>query len=91
LISRNIRILKIMSSRNPPVPPASRSNKGPKNNAEVSKDKKLVKHEHHANAAEEGTPPISNRTPQTKVTSAAVGSVDGKTGRRKIRCGKRRK
>jgi hypothetical protein len=42
-----------MSSRNPPVPPASRSNKGPKNNAEV-KDKKLVKHEHHANAAEEG-------------------------------------
>jgi hypothetical protein len=43
-----------MSSRNPPVPPASRSNKGPRSNPEVSKDKKLVKHEHHGNAAEEG-------------------------------------
>ena len=43
-----------MSSRKPPVPPASRSNKGPKNDREMSKDKKLVKHEHHANAAEEG-------------------------------------
>jgi hypothetical protein len=43
-----------MSSRKPPVPPANRSNKGPKNNAEVLKDKKLAKHEHHANAAEEG-------------------------------------
>jgi hypothetical protein len=37
----------------PPVPPANRSKKGPKSNPETSKDK-LVKHEHHANAAEEG-------------------------------------
>ena len=36
-----------MSSHMPPVPPANRSKK-------VSKDKKLAKHEHHANAAEEG-------------------------------------
>ena len=43
-----------MSNRKPQVPPASRSNKGPKNEPEMSKDKKLVKHEHHANAAEEG-------------------------------------
>jgi hypothetical protein len=47
-----------MSSRKPPVPPASRSNKGPKSNPQVSQDKsqdkKLVKHEHHPNAAEEG-------------------------------------
>ena len=44
-----------MSSHMPPVPPASRSKKGPKRNLEdVSKDKKLVKHEHHPNAAEEG-------------------------------------
>jgi len=44
-----------MSSRMPPpVPPANRSKKGPKRTPEVSKDKKLVKHEHHANSAEEG-------------------------------------
>jgi hypothetical protein len=43
-----------MSSHMPPVPPASRSKKGPKRNLRVSKDKKLVKHEHHPNAAEEG-------------------------------------
>jgi hypothetical protein len=43
-----------MSSRMPPVPPANRSNKGPKRTSEVPKDKKLVKHEHHANSAEEG-------------------------------------
>ena len=43
-----------MSSRMPPVPPANRSTRGPKSANEVSKDKKLVKHEHHANAAEEG-------------------------------------
>ncbi len=43
-----------MPSRKPPLPPASRSTKGPKNYPEMSKDKKLVKHEHHANAAEEG-------------------------------------
>jgi hypothetical protein len=38
----------------PPGPPANRSKKGSKSNPETSKDKKLVKHEHHANAAEEG-------------------------------------
>ena len=43
-----------MSTRRPPMPPASRSDKGPKNDQDMSKDKKLVKHEHHANAAEEG-------------------------------------
>jgi hypothetical protein len=43
-----------MSSRMPPVPPANRSKRGPKSVSEVSTDKKLVKHEHHANAAEEG-------------------------------------
>ena len=32
------------------MPPVNRS----KSNPETSKDKKLVKHEHHANAAEEG-------------------------------------
>jgi len=30
------------------------SKKGPKRTPEVSKDKKLGKHEHHANSAEEG-------------------------------------
>jgi len=43
-----------MSSHMPPVPPANRSKKDPKRTPEVSKDKKLVKHEHHANSAEEG-------------------------------------
>jgi len=43
-----------MSSHMPPVPPANRSNKGGKSDTEVSKDQKLVKHEHHANSAEEG-------------------------------------
>jgi hypothetical protein len=43
-----------MSSHIPPVPPANRSNKGEKSDTEVSKDPKLVKHEHHANSAEEG-------------------------------------
>jgi hypothetical protein len=43
-----------MSSHMPPVPPANRSKKGPKSNPETSRDKKLVKHEHHANAPEEG-------------------------------------
>jgi hypothetical protein len=38
----------------PPVPPANRSKKGPKRTPEMSKDKKLVKHKHHANSAEEG-------------------------------------
>ena len=43
-----------MSSRMPPVPPANRSTKGPTRGAEISIEKKLVKHEHHANSAEEG-------------------------------------
>jgi hypothetical protein len=43
-----------MSSHMPPVPPANRSKKGVKGGTEILKDKKLVKHEHHANAAEEG-------------------------------------
>jgi hypothetical protein len=33
---------------------ANRSKKGPKRTPELSKDKKLVKHEHHANPAEKG-------------------------------------
>jgi hypothetical protein len=45
---------RIMSSRMPPVPPASRSKHSPKRNPEVSKDDKVVKHEHHPNSAEEG-------------------------------------
>jgi hypothetical protein len=43
-----------MSSRMPPVPPANRSNQGPKRTPEVPKDKKLVKRRHHANSPEEG-------------------------------------
>jgi len=46
-----------MSSHMPPVPPASRNEKGPKSpkkNSAVSKDGKFVKHERHPNAAEEG-------------------------------------
>ena len=37
----------------PPVPPASRSQKGWGSDPEVSKGKS-VKHEHHANSGEEG-------------------------------------
>ena len=43
-----------MSSRMPPVPPASRTKPGPKRNQGVLKDDKLVKHEHHPNSSEEG-------------------------------------
>jgi hypothetical protein len=43
-----------MSSRMPPVPPASRTKHRPKRNPEVLKDDKLVKHEHHPNSSEEG-------------------------------------
>jgi len=42
-----------MSSRMPPVPPANRSQKAGGRGPKVSKDKTL-KHEHHANSAEEG-------------------------------------
>jgi hypothetical protein len=43
-----------MSSHMPPVRPPNRSKEGGKSEREVSKDKKLVKHEHHANSAEKG-------------------------------------
>jgi len=43
-----------MPSHMPPVPPASRSKKGPKRDPQGAQDKKFVKHEHHPNAAEEG-------------------------------------
>jgi hypothetical protein len=49
----NVRI-SVVSSHMPPVPPANRSKRGGKSDREVSRDKKLVKHEHHANSAEEG-------------------------------------
>ena len=42
-----------MSSHMPPVPPANRSKRGGNTEREAARDKKLVKHEHHANAAEE--------------------------------------
>jgi hypothetical protein len=48
-----VRIL-VMSSHMPPVPPANRSKRGGKSEMAVAKDKKLVKHEHHTNSAEEG-------------------------------------
>jgi hypothetical protein len=43
-----------MSSHMPPVPPANRSKKGVNGEREIPKDSELVKHEHHANAAEKG-------------------------------------
>jgi hypothetical protein len=43
----------IMSSRMPPIPPANRSKKGRGSDPEMPKEKS-VKHEHHANAEEEG-------------------------------------
>jgi hypothetical protein len=43
-----------MSSRMPPVPPENRSKMGPKSERKKPKDKKLAKHEHHANSGEEG-------------------------------------
>ncbi len=44
-----------MSGHMPPIPPANRNRKSGKRESEVAKDqKKLVKHEHHANSAEEG-------------------------------------
>jgi hypothetical protein len=42
-----------MSSHMPPIPPANRSPKGSVSEPEKSKEKS-VKHEHHANEAEEG-------------------------------------
>jgi len=64
-----------MSSHMPPVPPANRSNKGGKSDPEVSKDQKLVKHEHHANSAEEGIPQISSRTQRIRGSSEVAASV----------------
>jgi hypothetical protein len=43
-----------MPSHMPPVPLASRDKKGPKRDPQGTQDEKLVKHEHHPNAAEEG-------------------------------------
>jgi hypothetical protein len=43
----------IMSSHMPPIPPGNRSQKGKRADPKASKDMP-VKHEHHANAAEEG-------------------------------------
>jgi hypothetical protein len=43
-----------MPSHMPPVPPASRNKKAPKRDPQRAQDEKLVKHEHHPNAAEEG-------------------------------------
>ena len=36
------------------MPPASRNKKGPKRDPQGAQDEKLVKHEHHPNAAQEG-------------------------------------
>jgi hypothetical protein len=43
----------LLSSRMPPIPPANRSKKDRGSDPEMLKGKS-VKHEHHANAAEEG-------------------------------------
>ena len=43
-----------MSSRMPQIPPANRSKQDGKSERRVSKEEKLVKHEHHPNSAEEG-------------------------------------
>jgi hypothetical protein len=43
-----------MSSRMPPVTPASRSKHDSKRNPEMLNDDKLAKHEHHPNSSEEG-------------------------------------
>jgi hypothetical protein len=43
-----------MTSRMPPVPPGNQSNKGTTNRPSVPSNDKLVKHEHHPNAAEKG-------------------------------------
>ena len=42
-----------MSSRMPPIPPANRSKKGRGSDPQMLKEKP-IKHEHHANPAEEG-------------------------------------
>jgi hypothetical protein len=55
-----------MSSRTPPVPPANRTAKGAQNKRAVSRDKKLVKHEHHPNAAEEGDTANIKQNPTNK-------------------------
>ena len=44
----------IMMSRMPPVPPGSRSNKGPASRPNTLSKEKSLKDEHHPNAAEEG-------------------------------------
>jgi hypothetical protein len=43
-----------MTSKMPPVPPANRSSKGAANKSNTAQGDKLVTHEHHPDAAEEG-------------------------------------
>ena len=43
-----------MTSRMPPVPPGNQSNKGTASRPIASSNDKLVRHEHHPHAAEEG-------------------------------------
>jgi hypothetical protein len=43
-----------MTSRMPPVPPGNQSNKGTASRPSDPSNDRLVKHEHHPNAAEEG-------------------------------------
>lgn len=59
----------------PPITPANRSQKGIKNGtgeSEVLKDQKLVKHEHHANAAREAHAADIKQTRQTGYLGDAV-------------------
>jgi hypothetical protein len=43
-----------MTGRMPPVPPGNQSNKGTASRLRASSNDKLVKRDHHPNAAEEG-------------------------------------
>ena len=66
-----------MPTHMPPVPPANRSkdDHGSEPVKKVSNDK-LVKHEHHANAAEKGETANIKQNTTNKGFSAADGSVD---------------
>ena len=63
-----------MPSQMPPIPPANRSKKGGKSVRVASKDEKLVKHERHANSAEEGD--TANIKQNTTAFFVVVVSVD---------------
>jgi len=65
-----------MSSHMPPIPPGNRSKKGGKSEREVSKEKKLVNHERHANAAEEGDTANIRQNTTNKGFFAVVVRVD---------------